>query len=334
MIKILYAASNNYYSSLQLIRIINSIKELPVIIKVAAYKKSSPKNISIDWTLDSLLNINKPELLSIDNDNFIIYYEQIKDFNPDLIISDLEYFTSHIANLLNKPLWQCNSTLINMALTKAEKYDLGIFKKYAIYFNKTPVNVQKIINIIDNSDKNFIYSHFGDTTKPLEIKQNFQWLRPYYKLGKNNLLCKHNIVAALPDSNKFIINFLNKYSDTVIFTNNHNEKYNNILNKDINNNDEYSCNLHNSQIFACEGQTTFLADAFYNKKISVIYPNYLSLECLINKTLSDYLELSYDDINFNYHGFDVNLNSNIKFLHEEILFFIKNDNNFKSQIYS
>tara|TARA_R110000868_G_scaffold67046_6_gene199267 strand:- start:1794 stop:2789 length:996 start_codon:yes stop_codon:yes gene_type:complete len=331
MIKILYAASNNYYSSLQLIRIINSIKELPVIIKVAAYKKSSPKNISIDWTLDSLLNINKPELLSIDNDNFIIYYDQIKNFNPDLIISDLEYFTSHIANLLNKPLWQCSSTLINIALTKSQKYDLGIFKKYAIYLNKTPVNVQKIINIIDNSNKNFIYSHFGDTMKPLEIKQNFQWLRPYYKLGKNNLLCKHNIVAALPDSNKFIINSLSKYQDSIIFTNNHNEKYNNILNKDINNDIEYSCNLHNSNIFVCEGQTTFLSDAFYNKKTSVIYPNYLSPESLINKTLSDYLKLSYDDINFDYPDLSLNLDSKIKFLHEEILFFIKeNENDIKS----
>lgn len=174
--------------------------------------------------------------------------------------------------MLNIPLWQCSSLLTNFALTKSQKYDLGIFKKYAYYLNKIPVNVQRIINIIDNSNKNFIYSHFGDTMKPLEIKQNFQWLRPYHNLGKRYTMCKHNIVAALPDSNKLLINTLSKYPDTVIFTNNCDEKYKDILNKDINNEIEYFCNLYNSNIFACEGQTSFLADAFYNKKASIFSP--------------------------------------------------------------
>lgn len=43
MLKIIYAASNNYYSNIQLARVFNSIKELPIIIKIAAYKNHLQK---------------------------------------------------------------------------------------------------------------------------------------------------------------------------------------------------------------------------------------------------------------------------------------------------
>ena len=138
MLKILYAAANNQNAKIQLSRFMEAIKGKPYIVKVAAYKKSSPE-MNIDWTLDCLLNIFEPEHISLDNDNFQTYYEQVKYFNPDLIISDLEYFTSYIANVLNITLWQCSSSIINFSLVGEYKYNLGIFKKYAYIFNKNPI---------------------------------------------------------------------------------------------------------------------------------------------------------------------------------------------------
>ena len=120
-------------------------------IKIAAYKISTPKDINIDWTLDALLNIYRPNLLSLNNDNLGIYFEQIKNYAPDLVISDLEYFTSYLASLMNVPLWQCSSSLINLCLNEDEKYNLGLFKYYAHSLNRDPQHTQRIANIIENS---------------------------------------------------------------------------------------------------------------------------------------------------------------------------------------
>src|SRR5258706_5453728 len=97
--KILYAANNNINSLIQLSRFLRVISKQHHI-KISAYKKSSPPSINIDWTLDALLNIFNPRL-SLNNDNLCIYYDQVKKFKPDLVISDFEYFTSSVAADLN-----------------------------------------------------------------------------------------------------------------------------------------------------------------------------------------------------------------------------------------
>jgi hypothetical protein len=142
--KILYAASENENAKIQLSRFLKAIEGKPHTIKVAAYKKSSPK-VNIDWTLDCLKNIFKPDLVSLDNDNLSIYFEQVKYYKPDLIISDLEPYTSHVANLLGITLWQCSSSMVNFALTNDYKYNLGVFKRYSYLFSKNPIHTQRLI---------------------------------------------------------------------------------------------------------------------------------------------------------------------------------------------
>lgn len=317
MIKILYAAGNNKSARIQLSRFLEAVKDQPYIIKIAAFKRSSP-TINIDWTLDCLLNLFKPEQLSFDGDNFSIYYEQVKNFNPNLIISDLEYFTSHIANLLNIPLWQCSASIINFALTRKQKYNLGIFKHHAHMFNRNKINVQRTINILDNSDKNFVYSHFGDTGH-LEIQDKFEWIRPYHTIGKKSVPCRHDIVGTLINNNKQAISALKKYSDAVIFTESPYETYPDLMIKDIGNNDEYFCNLHNSHILVCEGQTSFLADAYYNGKPSAIYVDYDDSECVLNKIISEHLKLSSSSIEeASQIEVSTNINNQILMLHDKI----------------
>lgn len=297
--KILYAANNNYNSKIQLSRFLKAINGRGHQIKIAAYIKSSPKSVNIDWTLNCLLNIYKPDVISLKNDNLNIYFEQVKAFAPDLIISDLEYFTSYIANVLNIKLWQCSSSLINHALTKREKYNLGLFKHYAYLLNRDPVDTQRTVNLIDNSDCNLVYSHYGDTLHPPAISESFEWIRPYHQASNLYIPCEHNIVAALHNSNKKILNVLKKQEDSVVFMESCTEKYPNLLVKDIENEEEYYCNLRNSNLFVCQGQGSFLADAFYNKKFSLIYPDYEDAESVINSQLSQKFELgkimAYED---------------------------------------
>lgn len=324
MLKILYAASNHASAKIQLARFMKAMEGKPYIVKVAAYKKSSPP-INIDWTLDCLLNIYKPDHISLENDNFPIYFEQVKYFAPDLIISDLEYFTSHIANVLNITLWQCSSAMINFALSHEEKYNLGLFKHYSFLSNKNSLHIQRLVNIIDNSNCNLVYSHLGDTVNPPTLKDNFEWIRPYHSMGKEAIPCRHNIVAATLDNSKKLISLIKQYPDSVVFSSFPNEEYSNLLLKDIGNEAEYACNLKNSNLFACEGQTSFLADAFYNKKHSVIMTNFKELECVINTAFSERMKFGtaiYDsalDLNslMNYE-IESRYNDQISFLHERI----------------
>ncbi len=323
MIKIIYAASNSVSSKTQLERFIKSVDQSLFKIKIAAYRKSTP-NFQIDWTLDALLDVFNSSHINLDSDNIKIYYDQIKSFNPDLIISDLEYYTSYLANLLNIPLWQCNSSLINFALDKKNKYNLGIFKNYSILLNKNPQQVQRVINILDNSDARLIYSHFGDVYNFPNINDKYEWIRPYHYVGKKSALCNHNIVVASNLINKNLLDKIKHYQDIVLFSNNLNENYSNIKIKNINDYSEYFCNLYNSNLFICDSQINFLADSFYNGKKSFFIPNYLNTESIINNSIAEKFNISknfYDVEHLNEEETSINLyiNPKIKFLHEKLL---------------
>lgn len=322
--KILYAASNNQNAKIQLSRFLKAMEGSQHQIKIAAYKKSSPKDINIDWTLDAVLNIYRPDLLSLNSDNLSIYLEQVKSFAPDLVISDLEYFTSCIANELDITLWQCSSSMINYALSRKEKYNLGLFKYHAHSLNRDAVDTQRIVNIIDNSNCNFVYSHYGDMEVSPILREGFEWIRPYHQVAKNYVPCEHYITAVLSNSNKRVLDVLKKYPDSVVFMENAQECHYGVQVKDIRIVDEYYCNLKNSTLFVCQGQTSFLADAFYNGKYSLIFPDYEDAESITNSQISQKLGVgqivshadaisSCSPLNIN----SVRLDS-IKYLHERI----------------
>lgn len=319
-LKILYATGENSNGRIALSRFMKAVQDTPHIIKIAAFKKSSPKNMSIDWTLNCLHNIFDPKIDMLDNEYFITYYEQVKSFNPDLIISDLEYFTSYIGNILNTTVWQCSSSMLNFALPHSEKYNTGLAKY--IHLLKYDNN-QKIVNILENSNYNFVYSHFGDLQNRPKLKDNFKWVRPYHVAGKKYIPCQHNVVAGLLSNNKQILSLLKKYPDSVVFTEFYKEQYSHLALKDIGDYDEYACNLRNCCFFVCEGQTSFLADAFYNNKQAVVLPDFYDVECVINSIFSEKLKLSKtmygneiqlegsEDISHSYRD-------DVKFLHEHL----------------
>jgi uncharacterized protein (TIGR00661 family) len=323
MLKIVYAAAPNENARIQLFRFINEVKNKPYIIKIAAYRVSSPKELNIDWTLDALHSISKPNFISLDNENFSIYYDQIKSFGPDLIISDLEYFTSCIANYLNIPLWQYSSSLVKFALSKEQKHNSGIFKNYFHLFNNDHLIIPRIINMIDNSDRNLVCSYFADMESIICLPENFEWVRPYHKVGVPYNFCKHNIVAASFKKNKKILDILRRYTDSVMFTDFYNENHNIIL-KNINYYDEYISNIYNCNLFICEGSTNFMADAYYNNKYTVVVPNSFDTECVINSVFSEHLKFSktiheHEDLN-KFMDFKVvsRYLENTKYLHEKI----------------
>lgn len=325
MLKILYAANESDNAKIQLARFLQAIKDKDYTIKISTFKRSKPNNVNVDWTLDCLKNIFTPDIVTLDNENFHTYYQQVKYYKPDLIISDMEYFTSHIASALGTTLWQCSSSLINYALTPDYKYNLGIFKKYAYIFNKSHTLTQRVINTIDNSNCNFVYSHLGDVESPPPLKEDFEWIRPYHHVGKRSVVCQHNIVSASLGNNKKLLSLLKRYSDSVCFTEFSDEYYDDLSLKDISDWKEFGCNVKNANLFVTQGQTSFLADAFYNGKFSAVFPNFEDAECIVNSTISEKIGLSktiyssQEDLT-PFLGLEtpVSINSDIKFLHERI----------------
>jgi hypothetical protein len=124
--------------------------------------------------------------------------------------------------------------------------------------------------------------------------------------------------------NKNLVSIISKHNDSVIFADLVNEKYSNVIIKDINNYPEYICNVFNSNLYMCQGYTNLLADAFYNQKYSIILPDYAEPECLINSVFSEKLETGkiYDkpsDIeDYMNYPVEINHNPNVKFLHERL----------------
>jgi uncharacterized protein (TIGR00661 family) len=293
MFKILYAAQNNYNAAIQLARFLRVMASNDLVqIKIAAYKISTPKNQPIDWCLDSLLNVHRPEtVLSPESDSFGIYFDQVKYYGPDLVISDLEYFTSRAANILNIPLWQCSSSLLNFAIE--HKYNVGLFTRFSYLMAKNnAVKTGRQVNILDNSECNFVYSHLGDTKDPPSIKSGYDWIRPYHTVGKYSVPCQHNIVACTSHNDRKILAMLKRQGDCVVFTEYPYEQHQGLWLKDANNQEEYFCNLKNCNFFVCKGQTSFLADAFYNGKYSAVMTNFQDLECVMNSVFSEHLGLS------------------------------------------
>jgi len=321
--KILYAASNNQNAKIQLSRFLRAMEGSKHQVKIAAYKKSSPKNINIDWTLDALLNIYRPDLLSLQGDNLNIYFEQVKDYAPDLVISDLEYFTSSVAKELDINLWQCSSSLINYALVRNEKYNLGLFKFHAHALNRDTVHSQRMVNILDNSDRNFVYSHYGDMNEPPTLMDGFQWVRPYHQVAKDYVPCQHHITAAFSVPDKRVMAFLKKYPDSVAFVDDPKERYQNVQVKDIRIQDEYYCNLKNSALYICQGQTSFLADAFYNGKYALVFPDYEDAESITNSQLAQKIGIGrimtfVDELPSASMEVEPVYTDSIKYLHEHI----------------
>lgn len=283
--KILYAAANREGSQIQLSRFLSSIQDKSWIVKVAAYSKSSPPFQSIDWNLDSMLSIFDPYVISFNNDNLSIYYDQVKHFNPDLIISDLEPFTSYVANLAGIRIWQVSPSLLYYATSHIDKIRLGIYKSYRYIFAKSMLEQQRIKNFIFNSDRNLIYSHFGDVG--LEIPAEFEWVRPEHSKGKVSKACEHNLVAGLIHNDKSVLNFIRRYDDAVVFSNFTDESYSDLKLKSIQDQQEYACNVKNCSRLVSMGHADLLADAYYNEKFVSILPNFAEPECIINSLYSE-----------------------------------------------
>lgn len=178
MLKILYAADNRKSSYNHLKRFVNSYDK-EHIIRTAAYS-ASVGNLNINWNLDALLDFTgKRKGVSFTNSNINIYTNEIREFAPDIVISDLEIYTSFLSIEMGFRVWQVSPLLLYFG-TSDNNRKLGIYKYYSGIISKD-LHRKKYINfIINNSDKRLVLSHLGDLRNPPALRINYEWARPSY----------------------------------------------------------------------------------------------------------------------------------------------------------
>lgn len=281
--RILYAAGNRLGSYYQLKRFLDSIASKKYTVKVAAYKKSLG-DLDADYTLDCLLNFTNPDGPPSFNGNYAYYRNEIKRFNPDLIISDLELYSSIIASELKIKLWQASPLNIYYALNSKTKQNVGIHKNYSHLIESNHKRSECLSDVLNYSDRKFVLSHLCDCENPPGLIEGFEWARPDFILGEN--VDKYHYLVALARSNKKIINeFKNKHA--VLFSPYIFEKYDMMVVADIDS-DAYKNALENCKVFISDGTAVFLADAFYNQKYSISIPRYDDIETIVSSYMNEH----------------------------------------------
>lgn len=188
MLKILYAANNSNSSYYTLKRFVETYSKY-YTIKTAGYSKSI-KDLDVNWTLDALLDFRgKSTSISFKNSNFALYNREIRRFAPDLIISDVEPYTSYIGLELGIPVWQVSPLLLYYGVN----HKTNLYKYYSGTFAKDTDKNQYITYIIKNSDKRLILSHLGDLSNSPRLKESYEWVRPNY--GVSNIINIDNSIG-------------------------------------------------------------------------------------------------------------------------------------------
>lgn len=306
--KILYAADNRLGSYYQLGRFLESIASKNYDIKIAGYK-TSLKNLNADYTLDSLLNFGKSNDNISFNGNYKYYNNEIKRFNPDLIISDFEIYTSIIALDLKIKLWQFSPINIYYGLDSITKQDIGIYQHYPHLINPNHKRAEYIANILDGSNKKLVPSHLCDNISKPSLIKGFDYVRPSFILGTAERTC--DTIIALATSNK---NVIDKNKSSAILSS---FQYESLRGRIIITEKAYQDMIGDCSTFISDGTATFLADAFYNQKYCISYPRYDDIESVICSYVNEFYGVGKTGV-IDDQQISINIDNDIKFLSEHL----------------
>jgi hypothetical protein len=283
--RIVYACNQRKGAHLQLNRFLQAVSNKHQVRVAAFYGQNYECNI--DWILDALCDIftRKPTNDGVALD---VYREQVKDFAPDLIISDCEIITSRIANELDIELWQVSPLLLYYGLKSAGNTSVPLSKLYPTLFNRDAYD-DPMKALVEISDRTFIYSHLADLNAKTS-KNNIEWIRPYHIVGRVSAVYEHNMIGVHIDANKPLIDRLKRIDDSILFTE-YMEESHPIIMKRLQDNNEYAGNLRNAKQVITYGCADLLADACYNGKSPWMLPDFEEPDVMACIAYNEYLAL-------------------------------------------
>lgn len=317
--KILYASGRTNSSYFQLRRISKYLKYF-FDAKIAAYQ-SAAQSMDVYFNLDYTLNFSDPDCFSLMGDNIKKYRKEIKLFAPDLIISDLDLITSSLAMELGIELWHISPKLLHYGMPSWLKQQLGTYKYNSFLFD-TDTKIKKLTKkILSYASCNLVYSYFCDTEMKVKLINNFEWIRPYYILSDDN--SQNNILGCVLHNDLNVLNFAKNYKAT-IFSTSTIENIQNIDFLSIENINQYKEKLGQCSLYLTTCETDVLSDAFYNQKYTIMFPNEVSIDIIINAKLNELYDLGTTYANnlqldeLKKKTINISINDNCLFLHEKI----------------
>jgi hypothetical protein len=179
--RILYGANNNIDSNRRLAQFINHSNN--VVVKIAAYYKNHEYLDHIDWALDAIhtkSNVDRNSVCDlfgttdvpmVDFKRISWVFDELVEWMPDLVISDCEPITAHIAKTMGIELWYCSPML---QLTGIE------WKTGQAKMLKQISSTKSKINRLPKASKYLVYSPFCDISGPT-LKDGFEWVKPYHE---------------------------------------------------------------------------------------------------------------------------------------------------------
>ena len=288
--KILYSAGNRIGANSQLCRVLTSLSKKHTI-RIAAYIKSSHSLAHIDWTLDALYHNkiakrNSCQLRSlfghsnipvVNIENAKKFLSEAIKFEPDLIISDGEHVSAHIAKTLGVELWYCS------ALHLLDGID---WSRGQLRYTSLLENTRKSISKMPEPDKIFVYSPFGDVAFRPILRTGYEWMQPYHITGIDGHK-QYNNICVINEYERFssIVKILNSLTEKVALVSPHSGSFNNIDLFLSNDEESYKKLLGGCEKVFTTGETSYVADALYNNKNICISPSLNDPETLLNAIL-------------------------------------------------
>ena len=282
VMKILYSAGNRSGADIQLFRF---LKYYSGDIKIAAYVKSSQSLTHVDWTLDALdndlvvktysyLTFGHKQAPPVSTEELKILIQDVKEYAPDLIICDMEPIMSHIAKTLNIRLWYCSPIHLQDGVLweKGQKRYAASMENIRIYLSRMP-----------EAERILVYSPFCDVVNRPKLREKYEWVSPYYfqvpHAGQEENVAIINDDSRISELSR-LLNCLYSFQLRLFSRFSHN--LSNIDSASIS--DEESCKeiLKEGGWLFTTGETSFVADAFYNGIKICISPNLKDPETLLN----------------------------------------------------
>jgi hypothetical protein len=193
---------------------------------------------------------------AVNLDMVVKLMEDIRDYEPDLIICDGEPIVSHIAKSLGIRLWYCSA----LHLLDGIEWSCGQMRYFSL-LDKT----RRVLGRLPEAERTFVYSPFGDVGFRPTLKKGYEWIRPYYYDvgGTSNL----EGIAVIRDDDRIsilskILNCIPPFNFTLFSPFAYNLSH--LESGNIFDVEKYKVALSNCRWLFSTGETSFISDAIYN----------------------------------------------------------------------
>jgi hypothetical protein len=181
--RILYGAGSYSGSNIRLGRFLKRCPRRHEV-RVAAYVRNHQYLPYIDWALDAVRTTRPNPKARVTDlfgdydgnfprvnlDRFSEMLAELTEWDPQLVISDAEPITAHVANAFCAELWTCSP----LHMLDGVEWEMGHLNRSAVIDK-----ARRQLATLPPATKRLVYSPFADLALRPILKDGFEWVSPY-----------------------------------------------------------------------------------------------------------------------------------------------------------